>query len=166
MGATAQVAQGYARLASELVTRWGDHADAIATKVRAGNYGADDAVSDLAKSGFIAAESYYLVVNEAVEAIAICSGSQDQPYDVESEPFDSPLPGAALKLTDALSEPFGDVIPVGAVTVAPTPLAQGATQFRVRTNASGRPGTLYRGVVRASDAAGATADVAVRLVVA
>ena len=166
MGATAQVAQGYARLASELVTKWGDHADAIATKVRAGNYGADDAVSDLTKWGAIAAESYYLVVNEAVEAIAICSGSQGEPYDIESDPYDSPLPGATLQLVDPLTEPFGDVIPVSAVTVAPTPLAQGATQFRFRTNATGRPGTLYRGVVRASDAAGATADIPVRLVVA
>jgi len=166
MGSIAHVAHGYATLASELVTRWGDHADAVATKVKAGDYGADDAVNDLAKCAFIATEGGFLVVNEAVEAIAVCSGSHDEPYEVESQPYDSPLPGATLQLAGALTEGFGDAIPVSAVTIVPAPLDPGQTRFRLHVNASGRRAAIYRGVVHAADAAGATADINVKVQVA
>jgi hypothetical protein len=162
-----QVAQGYARLASELVTRWGDQAAATATKVQAGNYRADDAVNDLATWAFIAGESAVLIVSEAVDAIAILSGRQGEPYTVDSDDYASPLPGATLRLAGALTEGFGDSIPVSAVTILPSStLHPGETRFSLRADVTGRRAGIYRGQVQATDPGGATAGVEVKLQVA
>jgi hypothetical protein len=135
-----QVVDGYAQLASELVERWSDHASTIAAKVKTGHYGIDDAVGDLATTTFIAGQSCFFVAAETLDAIAILSGTQREPPYVESRVYTSPLPGATLALTRALTSGSGDTVPNAAVTLLPATL--GATGCR---------GARYRGEVTATD---------------
>jgi hypothetical protein len=151
--ALSEVVDGYVELGNYLVDRWRDHAANIAAKVEGPQYGADDAVNDLGATTSLAAQSGFLIVSEAFDALAILTGRQSQPYSVDSDVFDSPLPGATLALAGPLTNGFSSPLPASAVTIDPTKLDQGQTRFRLQVNATGQRAGTYVGQVQASDGA-------------
>ena len=145
----ADVAEGYAKLASTLAKEWGGHVSKVAEKLEAGSYSANEAVADLASTTLVVGKSWFLIASEALDAVAILTDSKDLP--AESSPFVSPLPGATLALTGPLVSAFGtDVLPVDRVTVIPSTLDPGQTEFFLRADATGYPGSVYEGEVAAS----------------
>jgi hypothetical protein len=146
-----EVAEGYAELAETLATRWCAHAEKTAAGVEAGDYGVEAARRDLAACAFLVTESWFLVASEAVDAIAILTGTQHRPYVLDSRAFVSPLPGAALSLDGPLSASVRqDAVPVDRVTILPAELKPGKQQFRLRVDAGGRKADTYTGKVTAT----------------
>jgi hypothetical protein len=144
------VAKGYAGLAETLRERWCAHISKLSSAVEAEDYGVVEARRDLAGCAFLVAESWFLVAAEAVDAYATLTGRQDEPYVVDSEEFESTLPGAALALEGPLAGGYQDVLPVDRVTIVPVQLDLGATTFRLRVNATDRGGDMYIGRVIAT----------------
>jgi len=154
----AQVIDGYATLASELVDRWEDHASKVAARLDAGGYRADDAVADLAKTASLAAESGLLLVSEALDAATILAAGDLKPHIVRSDPFFTSTPGASVGAVGALTNGFGHTLDIAAFE--PKQLAAGATEFRFNVDATGRRAGTYVGTVEAA-AASATESVPV-----
>jgi hypothetical protein len=147
----ADVAAGYAKLASTLGKLWGDHAATVSAKLEAGGYRADDAVRDAAATALVAGRSWFLIASEALDAVAILTDTKDEP--AESGMYESPLPGATLALTGPLEDAFGlDALPVAAVTILPAALDPGVTAFMLRADVTGHVGGSYEGTVTASAA--------------
>lgn len=146
-----QVAEGYAVLVQTLADRWRARAETIAADVEDGGYGVEEARRDVAGCAFLVTESWFLVASEAVDAYAILTGRQHDPYDVDSEEFESALPGAALALEGPLSDGFKkDALPVDRVTLLPAQLEPGKRRFRLRVDAASCFGDTYTGRVIAT----------------
>jgi hypothetical protein len=143
----AQVLHGYAALASELIDRWQQQASKTAERLDAGTYDADAAVADLARCASLAAESGVLLASEAIDAVAILAAGRPGPHIVHAGPFFTSVPGAKLELAGPLTSGFGHSL--GLVTLEPAQLAQGATEFRLRADATRRPAGTYTGEVEA-----------------
>jgi hypothetical protein len=144
----AQVMHGYARLASELIDRWDAHASTVAARLDAGTYDADAAVADVAKCASLAAESGFLLASEALDAVAILTGGQLRSHIVVSDPFSTTVPGAGLSIAGPLTSGFGHALSL--VVPEPAQLDPGATEFRLRADATGRPAGTYVGQVEAA----------------
>jgi hypothetical protein len=146
-----EVVEGYTELASDLVGKWSEHASKVAAKLDAGTYDADQAVSDLGCGAVLATESVVAIASKALDAVAILTGRQFEPYEVESDSFFTTLPGAAL----AVAGPFTDLVgtaslPASAITVTPAQLDPAATEFQLHAIATGVRGATYFGIVEAS----------------
>jgi hypothetical protein len=164
VGPLAYVVQEYAELTSSLLVRWSDHASKVAAKLDTGKYRADDAAADLAACAVLAADSAFLLASEAMDAVAVLTGRQGEPHDVESQPFSTSLPGATLELTGPLVNGFRFKLPVLVIDLRPPALAPKETEFRLGADASGCPGGTYRGQVKAT-AGGKDEMVDVRVVI-
>jgi hypothetical protein len=148
------VVQGYATLASSLLTRWSAHATEVASKVDAAEYDAACAAEDLTTCASLATEGGFLLAAEALEAVATLAGCGCEGNIETSQPFHAPA-GAALTLTGPLVKGQGLAsIPVSAVTIQPSQLAPTDTEFTLRVDTTGARGATYYGTVAAATVAG------------
>ena len=160
------VLEGYARLGSWLVESWSAQASEVAAKLEAGGYDAKSAADDMASTASLAAETGFLLVSQALDAVAVLTGHQGEPNIVCSDSFASPLPGATLSLAGPLRDVLhSDTLHPSVVTVRPSSLGPGQTQFRLRADASGHQGGTYLGTVLASTPGAAAASVQVWITV-
>jgi hypothetical protein len=159
----AQVMHDYATLASELIDRWEEHASKAAERIDAGTYDADAAVSDLAKCASLAAESGFLLASEAFDAAAILAAGRLNSHIVCSDSFSTSLPGASLSVDCPPTNGFGSKLSL--ITLEPAQLDPGATEFRLRADATGRTAGTYVGNVEAATAAGQTESVLIWITV-
>ena len=147
----ADITEGYAALGSYLLNRWGDHGSKVAEKIDAGDYDADSAVADLTKCAMLVAESGVLLWNEALEAVTGLA-SPSGPYEVVSDPFESPLPGAALRPAGPFVNGHGSgTLLVSHIRVDPPKLDAGKTRFVLRADATRKRAGIYRGYVEAAE---------------
>jgi hypothetical protein len=139
---------GYRELATELATKWGDLASAIAEKIDADEYDGEAMFDAWAKATRLSVTTSYLVWNEAVEAAATLSRRPGERYETSSDPFESPMPGATLEVDGPLvgQESQG----VLTATVDPSELEDGKTTFILHADATGCEGDTYKGTVLAS----------------
>ena len=142
--------KGYRDLATELATRWGKLASSVAAKIDADQYDAEAAHEACAKAARLTADTGGLLWFEALDAISILSGRQYAPYDVDSDPFESTLPGATLELEGPLIKQGGWPLVLLFPEVRPPDLPGNQTEFTLHANAKFRPGGTYIGKVRAT----------------
>ena len=141
-----QVVNGYAQLGSYLVQQWSAQATTVATRLDGGSYTADLLVQDVVAGARLAGWSAFLMGSEALDATAIITGRQADPHIVDSEPFAVPFPGATFTATEPLIAIGGtDSLPTRAIS-----FVSDDKQFRVRADATGHQGSLYRGKVQAT----------------
>jgi hypothetical protein len=117
-------------------------------------------MADLVACGKLAAETLFLLGNEAVEAAAVMSGSASLPAIVRSTDFETTAATSSAR-TLALDGPLvaligSDQIPASSVTFQPSSLPPNAVTFHLEVDATGHAGVAYQGTVR-SYAANATA---------
>jgi len=148
-----------------LVQKWSARASSVASRLDAGNYDANSAAADFAATAALVAESWAEAAWEALDALAVLTGQEFEPEIIASDVFSSPMPGATLKLKGPLAGAFGDELPTGVIEIVPTQLPASATQFRLRADATGRPGGSYLGWVVASKPGSADAEVRVLVTV-
>lgn len=161
------VVEGYARLGSWLVDRWSAQASKVAHKLDGGGYDAQSGAEDLASAASLTAETGFLLISEALDAIAVLSGRQGAPHIVYSDWFSSSLPGATLSVPGALTDVLqSDKLHPSVVTVEPPSLGPGDTQFRLRADASGHRAGTYVGTVLASKSGAVDESVQVWITVA
>lgn len=159
------VAEDWAELAEVLLGRWSEHASAVAERLDAGGYDADQAAADFATTVSLAADCWVRLAAKGLDAVAILSGSQCQPHKVRSDVFATALAGATLKLAGGLRNGLGsDELPERVVRVDPSALAPGGTEFSLQADATGHRAGTYTGTVEASRA-GEVAAVIVWIVV-
>jgi hypothetical protein len=139
--------KGYRRLASELVTKWGELASDVAAKCDAEEYDSSAAMKAWARTTRLTAETGFLTWFEALDAIAILSGRQYSRYEAKDR-FDSGLPGADLTVSTPLR--LGQTYAVLVAEVVPAKLPDGETWFELHADGTGRPGGTYVGKVTAS----------------
>src|SRR4051812_31158192 len=145
------VVEGYNRLGSWLVERWSAQASEVAAKLDAGGYDAKKAADDMASTASLAAETGFLLVSEALDAVAVLSGRQTLPHIVCSDWFACSLPGATLSVDGPLRDVLqSDTLHPSVVTFEPPSLGPTETQFRLRADASGHHAGTYLGRVLAS----------------
>src|SRR4051794_21561127 len=153
---------GYRELATELATKWGDLASTIAAKIDSDEYDGKAMFDAWAKATRLSVETNYLMWNEAAEAAATLSFRPGQRHEIPSDPFESPLPGATLKVDGPLvGQASGGVL---IAEVDPSQLPEGKTTFILRANVTDCEGDTYKGTVLASSG-GETKPVKVFIVV-
>lgn len=139
---------GYRELAEELATKWGDLASGIAAKIDAGEYDGKAMFDAWAKSTRLSVETNYLMWNEAMEAAAILSRRPGERHEVDSDPFESPLPGATLTMEGPLVGQ--DEKGILTAVVRPEKLEDDEATFTLHADATGCEGDTYLGTVLAS----------------
>jgi hypothetical protein len=146
----------YAALASTLLERWSaNYNDAVSERKATSAQGPTDAVAELGAGAWLALQSGSLAALQALDSMAVLTGRQNEPYVVRSGPFSTSLAGAALTLDGPLANGLGsDALPAAAVSLEPSVLPPGETEFRLRADAAGRRGATYTGTVTASTARG------------
>ncbi|HEX6712689.1 MAG TPA: hypothetical protein VF066_04860 [Thermoleophilaceae bacterium] len=145
------VVKGYARLGSWLVDNWSAQASKVAHKVDDGSYTAQSAADDLASTASLAAETGFLLVSEALDAVAILTARQGEPYIVPSDWFDAELPGATLTVPGPLTDVLhAETLHPNVVTIEMASADPTETWFRLRADASGKDEGTYVGTVSAS----------------
>jgi hypothetical protein len=139
---------GYRELATELATKWGDLASTIAAKIDADEYDGKEMFDAWAKATRLSVTTSYLLWNEAVEAAASLSRRPGERYEISSDPFQSPMPGAMLEVDGPLVGQQSK----GVLTakVDPPKLADGATTFSLHADATDCEADTYKGTVLAS----------------
>jgi hypothetical protein len=143
------VVNGYARLGSWLVDSWSAQASKVAQKLDARTYDAQSAADDLASTASLTAETGFLLVSEAFDAVAILTGRQGEPHSVASAWFDSQLPGGTLSVPAALTNVLhSDTLHPSVVTIERLPPPD-ETWFRLRADASGHRAGTYLGTASA-----------------
>ena len=152
MSGMGEAVEGYVQLAQWWATTWGAHATSVATRLESGTYTAEEAMADLVACGKLAAETLFLVANEAVEAAAVMSGSAGQPQLVQSSDFETTASTSSTR-TLALDGPLvaligTDQIPVSSVTIRPSVLPPNVVTFHLDVDATGHAGVAYQGTVR------------------
>jgi hypothetical protein len=140
---------GYVKFASPLLKEWKEHATGVASKLDAREYNADELAADLAKCTKLAMETGVGAV------MAILAGTQCKGVPAKSRVYTTTLPGAALKLAGPMVSgppPLGvDQLSPDHIDILPSAqLAAGATEFWLRTDATGHGGGTYRGTMVAS----------------
>jgi hypothetical protein len=149
----AEVVDGYAKLASTLVDRWTAHVALVASRINDGNYDANSAAVDLAATAKLTGETGFLFASKTLDAVALLAPRG--PEDAESGTFTSPIPGAALSVTDPFTSLDGaSTLAANMIRVEPTQLEHGATTFSLRLNAKGCRAGVYRGQVTATPTTG------------
>jgi hypothetical protein len=143
-----EVVAGYRLLATELATMWGDLASSIATKMDDDEYDGKAMVDVWAETVRLSAHSSYLMWNEAVEAAATLSFRPGERYMAHSDPFQSPLPSATLRVDGPLvgQQSKGTLI----ARVDQPQLADGETTFGLHADATDCEADTYKGTVLAS----------------
>lgn len=147
-----EVMQGYATLASSLLERWNAHALKVASNLETPGYDAASAASDVAACASLATESGCQLAEQALDALGILYGSGygSSQNIVETPPFQAPA-GTELTLVGPLVLDGGfDELPVSVVTIQPSRLAPGETEFILLANATGHNGGTYIGTVTAT----------------
>jgi hypothetical protein len=165
--AIGEAIENYANVAKGEVEKWRDYAIQVATNMDAEDgYKADAAASDLAAGFSRSIQSGANLTLGAMDAMLLMAGRLDEPYDVRSDEFTSPLPGAALKLKGDLTG-LAFELPKDAVDIDPEQLGSGETKFRLCiADATGYEPDYYEGTVEASTTDGQTVDVPVEIIVA
>jgi hypothetical protein len=149
----ATAVRDYSALASSLLEHWSEHASSVASKLDEGTYDADTAAADLAVTATLAAESGLRLAFGALDALATLTGRQCEPHVVRSDAFDTKLSGATLELVGPLVNGLGsDSLPASVIQIEPSVLDPLETEFRLRTDATGRRAGAYAGAVEASTA--------------
>jgi hypothetical protein len=139
------VVKGYAGLGTWLVEQWSARASAVAAKLDAGAYDANDAAADLDAAAVLAIRSAFMVASEPLDAIAILLVDDERLTSLDSQSFHAP-PGARLALNGALADLLGHTL---SASVAPSQLDAGRTGFVLRVDPTGQPGATYFGQVDA-----------------
>jgi hypothetical protein len=139
------VVRGYTELAASLVEQWSDQAAKLAAKVDAGELDGPAMAEEFVSYATLATRSGLEMVEEAVGAAAILSGTLAADKVATSRPFHAPA-GATLKLRDRLELGAGlGFIEMKAVTIVPSAL--GTDRFTLQVETSGLHGGTYVGVV-------------------
>jgi hypothetical protein len=139
---------GYRELATQLVAQWGDLASGIADKIDQDKYDARAMLDAWADTTRLSAKTSYLMWNEAMEAAATLSTRPGERHEVDSPPFESPLPGATLAVQGPL---VGQQSKCGlTATVHPDKLGDNETTFTLHADATGCAGDTYVGTVLAT----------------
>jgi hypothetical protein len=160
----ADAVAGYRVLASELVTRWSDLASGVAAKIDSDQYDAKAATKAWADTATLSAETGLLLWFEALDALSILTGSQYDRYLVESDDFESPVPGATLELEGPLRR--AGMVGILPAEADPQKLPDGQTTFKLRADATYHQGGTYVGRVLASTTGQAPQPVDVWITVA
>jgi hypothetical protein len=142
-------AKGYRKLGQDLVTKWSDLALDVAAKMDADKYDGKEMADAWAKSVRLTARTGYLLWSEALDAASILTGRQYDRYDVGSDPFESPLPGATLELEGPLIRPYPPLFMLFA-EANPSQLHANQTTFILEADATYYPAGTYMGKVRAT----------------
>jgi hypothetical protein len=159
--------EGYLQLARWWLQAWGAHVAGVAARMEAGSYDSGTAAADLAECARLAGESWFLLVNETVDAAAVLSGGHREPHIVESIEFSAPVPAegtaAPKPWSLALAGPLvatlgGTTIPTSAVSFDPAELGPTDARFALRVDATGHAGVAYVGTVAVVAADGAVLD--------
>jgi hypothetical protein len=140
---------GYRVLAQDLVTEWSELASSIAAKIDAEKYDGKAMFDAWAEVTRLSVRTSYLMWSEALDAAAILSSRPGEPNEVESDPFESPLPGATLAVKGPLvGKDTKDVL---VATVHPEKLGDGERTFTLQADAAKcKGGDTYLGTVLAS----------------
>jgi hypothetical protein len=159
--------EGYLQLARWWLQAWGSHVTGVAARAGSGSYDSGAAAADLAECARLASQSWFLLVNETVDAAAVLSGGHREPHVVDSIEFPAPVPAegavAPRPWSLALAGPLvpangGTPIPTSAVSIAPEQLGPGDSRFKLRVDATGYAGVAYLGKVVVVAADGAALD--------
>ena len=148
----AEVVEGYAGLADWLTREIGGQARAVAARLAAGEYTPDSAAGDAAKSVALGAASWFRIMSEALDAVVLLARPpKPKIVTLEArllEPFSVPC---ALELEGPLRASFASpvLIEERRITLDPPRLDAKRVDFRVRVDATRRPGLIYRGSVKA-----------------
>jgi hypothetical protein len=155
-----EVAEVYADLATLWAQQWGAFATGVAAKVGGGSYDTTAANTDFAAGAQLVVQGWMNLSGSMLDALAIMTGDEDEPYLVESDPYPSPPPASkstsnpppppirTLTLTGPLVAALGgDQIPVAAVTFKPPQLDSSHNDFVLIVNATGHDGSTYYGQV-------------------
>jgi hypothetical protein len=151
---------GYIELGQWLLDHWGDHFEKIAAQIDTGTVTVDGVVQDTAECVMLSAQSVVYTYTEAVDAVALLRGSQDQPNVVSSVsfPVNRNLIGPGLRLlrlAGPLAAALGsDTIPETSVQIVPPELGADDTGFSLTVDATDHPAGLYTGAVLVLDANG------------
>jgi hypothetical protein len=140
---------GYRVLAQDLVTEWSDLASRMAAKIDAEKYDGKAMFDAWAEATRLSVRTSYLMWNEALDAAAILASRPDEPNEVESDPFESPLPGATLAVKGRLvGRDSKDTL---VAKVHPEKLGDRETTFTLLADATKcEGGDIYLGTVLAS----------------
>jgi hypothetical protein len=153
MGAFARVILGYRSLGTTLVDEWAQHTKTVGGHFYDEDYTTEVAWQDAVKGTRLTLRSWFLVVNEAVEAVAIMAKDpSNRPEEqLESFPSNSPLTGAALALEGDLvgRDNEQNAIPKLSVAVVPDVLDAGQVSFKVTVPRGAWPPDVYVGRVTA-----------------
>lgn len=141
--------KGYRKLGTELVTQWSDLALDVAAKIDAGKYDGKEVADAWARSVRLTGQTGYLLWSEALDAMSILSGRQYDRYKVDSDPFQSPFPGATLELEGPLTRFYPPPWMLVA-KVCPPRLKGNQTTFTLEADATFHPAGTYMGKVRAT----------------
>jgi hypothetical protein len=142
-----EVVRGYTNLATSLLEQWGDHAAKLAAKVDGGELDGPAMAAELVSCATLATRSGLEMVEEAIDAAAILSGTLAAEKVVTSRAFHAPA-GATLKLREELEIGAGlGFVKKGAVTIDPSQLGPEETEFRIRVDTSELHGGTYVGAV-------------------
>jgi hypothetical protein len=153
----AEVADGYAKLASSLVDKWSAHLALVASRLNDGNYDANSAAKDLAATVKLTGATGFLFASKTLDAVALLAPRG--PETAQSGSFNSPLPGAALSVTGPFTSLDGaSTLAANMITIRPLQLDPGKTAFSLELNAKGCRAGAYRGQVTATPAAGQPQD--------
>lgn len=157
-----EVVDGCTKLGTWVLTEWSYQASEMAKELDARTYGADNAFSDLASAAVLAAETGFLLASEALAAVAILS--RQERYIV-ARTFEAPA-GARLELAGPLVSGHGHVLPVTLLSLVPSDLGPGESQFELRADATLRRSGTYEGTVLAHTDGAAPVELHVLLPIA
>ena len=139
---------GYFVLAKELQNDWGKLASTVADKIDKGTYDGEEMLDAWVQTMRLTAQTALKMYSEALDAAEILSGSQYAPVEVDSDPFENPLPGATLALNGPL---IGLRTREELVATLNLPWRENGKEFfTVHANATGYAGDVYLGSVLAT----------------
>ena len=141
------VVQGYTKLASSLLEQWGDHASKFAAKVDGGEMDGPAMAAELVSCTTLATRSGLEMVEEAMEATAILTGTLAAEKSAASQTFRAPA-GSTLRIRDELElgAELG-FIGKGAATIESAQSESGDIEFRLRVDTTDLRGGTYVGFV-------------------
>lgn len=141
------VVQTYAELADRLLKQWGDHTAKLAAKVDGGELDGPAMAAELVSCTTLATRSGLEMLEGAMDAAAVMSGTLAADKYATSRAFHAPA-GSTLRLRQDLE--LGAELGFagkGAVTIEPAELGAEATEFRIRVDTSALCGGTYVGLV-------------------
>jgi hypothetical protein len=143
-------------LARKCVTEAGDEARRIAGRLDEGSYTPEAAAEDAARTAALALRGLATLATTVVEAVKDVVGPPAvAPSTLESKAFAfrAAIPDdSRLALLGPLESPYGERIDVGRVEFRPPALSTGG-EFRLSVDIGGLEGSVYTGVVRATNPA-------------